>query len=1362
MQNDGRSDLGAPIVANQVTANPPDESNDENVWAALLATATVRVRMADRTSPLLRAFCDTGAQANMISARAFQQLQWPTHQCNIRFNGINGATGRPHTRKFTCELLSRFDDEPLVTMEMVVVPAEALDMWLPRSTVPEHLIPKHIRADLADQNAHSPAPVDILLGAGIWATVIRDGIFTNQVGMAFQPSQLGLLVFGGGVMLRDNLTSAAITSNESDGQLDSLLRRFWEMEEVTTARIRTAEQEQCEENFLHTHHRMRDGRYRVTIPLRKDIKELGASKAIALQRFHQLERKFQRDPEFKQKYFNAMEELLKEGQMQLADREPIGWCYHIPHHAVLKKFRVVFDASCRTNHGISLNDAQLVGEKLQDDLAHLIMRFRCHPVAIAADIRKMYLQVRIHPEQWDLQRVFWRATAQDAIREYWLTTVTFGLASAPHCAVRAMIQAAREERAQFPMGAAAVEGDFYMDDCLTGAQNEDDARQLCREMDALLRSAGFVLDKWCSNRLGVVPNLDNQPQSEEELELTECSDTTVLGLRWLPKTDTLMFKYQPPPTLCARETTKRRLLSHLSQIFDPNGYVGPVVIQAKILMQQLWRLQSGWDEAVSDGIYREWQCFQQQLPLITEIQLPRWMGTSSHRNISLHGFADASELAYGAVLYVRIETTDRVECNLVAAKSRVAPIKTITIPRLELCAAQLLSELLRSFQQATAFTHLKTTLWSDSQIVLAWLVKEAATLKIFVNNRVQKIQRLTAEADWRYVPSADNPADLLSRGVTVAELRNCALWWHGPNWLTQSSSYWPHAQPKWSEQMEATCGTETRAGGPAENSKLRPMRKAIAAMGLTLRGVDLLSRASDAFELCRLTAWVRRYLFNLRQRGNRIIHRRKGPLSNEEVQEALEYWVRKEQGIYYSNEIAALKNSKGGSVDRTSAIFKLDPRLDALEILRVGGRLERALLPFEQRHPAVLPDVSPLARLLVQQAHTRTLHGGQRQMTAVLRQKFWITNLRRLIRTNNSRCISCVRQRQEGVQQIMSDLPSDRVRPCRAFKHSGVDYAGPFMLKVRGGRCKVIEKKWVAVFVCMVTKAVHLELVEDMSTAEFIQAFLRFTSVRGNCTRLWSDNGTNFTGAEKELASMLRSWRKIDVEGSLQRLGTEFRFITPNAPHQGGLWEAAVKSMKYHLRRVIGPHKLTSSAFQTILAQTSAVLNSRPLAALSEDPEDLQFLTPAHLMNGEPIALPFGRNVQDIPDNRLKWAQRIQKMSQVFWQAWAQDYLNEYQQRPKWNKAQVNLKIGDLVVMRDENTPPTLWKMARVIEVFPGADGRVRNVRVKTTKNTYERPVQKLCLLPVDIEVETPRGECVGADSTLHESAGGNAANADS
>lgn len=811
----------------------------------------------------------------MLTAKLAQQLRWPTQQCSVRFSGVGGIACRPNTRKLVCELTSRFSDTPLATIECIIVP-QIIDQWLPRSNIPEELIPPETRPKMADPAAHQSAPIDALLGAGVWAVVIQDGGFTNHLGIAFQPSLLGWLVFGGGIRVSDALTMGVAMDAETNAQLDPLLRRFWELEEIQPGRVRTSEQEQCEERFLETYRRLADGRIEVGIPLRGNLEQLGSSRASALHRYQQLERRFQRDPELKRKYCDAIAEMMQSDHMRAADRPAVGPCYHIPHHPVMTKFRVVFDASCRTDRGTSLNEMQLIGEKLQDDLADLIMRFRCHQVAVTADIRKMYLQVRIRPDQWDLQRVFWRPSAQSEIKEYWLTVVTFGMSSAPHCAVRAMIQGARDSKSQFPMGAAAVEGDFYMDDVLTGAENDTQARQLSHEMDALLRPYGFVLDKWRSNRPHIVPGAGNQSQTDDEVELSEFTDTTVLGLRWLPSTDELMFKFQPPPALGASDATKRRLLSHIAQILDPNGYLGPVVIVAKTIMQKLWRTGLGWDKLVPDAIYREWQQFQQQLPLITQIRLPRWLGICDQRGVTLHGFADASEMAYGAVLYARVEAVDSVQCVLIAAKSRVAPLKTVTIPRLELCAAQLLSELLHIFRKSTKYAHVKATLWSDSEIVLAWLVKDAAALKTFVNNRVQRIQRLTSDCDWRHVPSGDNPADLLSRGMTPAELQSAQLWWNGPVWLKRPGEHWPQTRSRLPTQLTEQWATEIKTMDPVDTAgKLRPiLKKLVCAVGIERQEIDLLARAEDAHDLFRKTAWVLRFVRNSWERLKELRRRR--------------------------------------------------------------------------------------------------------------------------------------------------------------------------------------------------------------------------------------------------------------------------------------------------------------------------------------------------------------------------------------------------------------------------------------------------------------------------------------------------------
>lgn len=390
---------------------------------------------------------------------AVQQMNWPTRQCHVRINGISGSTGRLHNRKLIFLLFSRFSDTPLATIEIVVT-TEIVGIWLPRSLIHDDFIPNNLRTGMADPAPLTPAPVDVLLGAEVWAIIIQDGCYTNKWEIAFQPTRLGWLAFGGGVQNQNEITMAATVNNAAEKQLDALLRRFWELEEVSVLRVRTLEQERCEDIFVRTHRRLDDGRFQVDIPLRDDIENLGSSRTIAFHRFRQLERRFQRDPELKGKYFEVIEQLIQADQMRLANQPPGPICYHIPHHAVLKKFRIVNDASCLTDRGISINEVQLVGEKLQDDLANLIMRFRCHQVAVTADIKKMYLQVRINPSQWDLQRIFWRPNSDLDILEYWLTVVTFGMSSAPHCAVRAMIQGAREGRAQFPMSAASVEHDF--------------------------------------------------------------------------------------------------------------------------------------------------------------------------------------------------------------------------------------------------------------------------------------------------------------------------------------------------------------------------------------------------------------------------------------------------------------------------------------------------------------------------------------------------------------------------------------------------------------------------------------------------------------------------------------------------------------------------------------------------------------------------------------------------------------------------------------------------------------------------------------------------------------------------------------
>lgn len=808
----------------------------------------------------------------------------------------------------------------------------------------------------------------------------------------------------------------------------------------------------------------------------------------------------------------------------------------------------------------------------------------------------------------------------------------------------------------------------------------------------------------------------------------------------------------------------RQVLSQIARLFDPNGYLGPAIVLAKMIMQRIWSSGIKWDEFIPSDIAHDWARWQAQLPNLTEIRIPRWLGIGPDVGFSLHGFADASEKAFGAVVYVRVESQNGVQCTLIASRSRVAPLKVVTIPRLELCAAKLLGELVQTIKLACGFDYIKSTLWTDSAIVLQWMKKDAAALKPFVHNRVQSILGTTTDCDWRHVPTETNPADLLSRGVAPIELKSAEIWWHGPEWLQQNSNDWPSSQPNLTLHIEKQVRAELKANwlDYADDRSLRPIQRAyVHTITLEMRGegrfkqeiADMTLRTSTLRRLVRRTAYVRRFFQYYSRKKEEW---RLEPLTEEEEEDALWCLIRREQAKCYEPELKALRDPDG-SLPAKSQILRFNPFIDAYGILRVGGRLEAAVMPYEQKHPAILPEVRHVAQLLIRDAHLATLHGGRQLMTAHLRQRFWVTGLRRAIHSNNQRCVTCIRHKRKVAEQLMGSLPADRIQQSDPFQHSGVDFAGPFETKPRPGRCKWRDKKWVAVFVCMATKAVHLELVDGLSTQDFIKAFIRFTSLRGKCTHLWSDHGTNFVGANAELERMAKSWADSDTDAYRdlrENMKVNWHFITPSAPHQGGLWEAAVKSMKFHLRWLVGDQTLLDSDMRTILAQITAVLNSRPLTALSDDHDDLRFLTPNQLLNLRPLSQLFGEQIKEKPRNQLARFELTQYLAQQFWKSWHNEYLNELQQRPKWRSARENMKVGDLVLIKEDNMLPTMWKTSRITKTFTGADGCVRNVqlRIAGEKRLAERPIQKLCLLPlqeVEESIDSARGQCVAAEASI-------------
>lgn len=355
-------------------------------------------------------------------------------------------------------------------------------------------------------------------------------------------------------------------------------------------------------------------------------------------------------------------------------------------------------------------------------------------------------------------------------------------------------------------------------------------------------------------------------------------------------------------------------------------------------------------------------------------------------------------------------------------------------------------------------------------------------------------------------------------------------------------------------------------------------------------------------------------------------------------------------------------------------------------------------------------------------------------MLSCMKERFWPLYGRNLARKVVHECVTCFRARPRVHEQLMGDLPVERVSPAPAFLRVGIDYCGPFNVRP-ASRKGVPVKCYLCVFVCLVVKAVHIEMVADLTTEAFIAALKRFVARRGKPEVIFCDNATNFVGARRQLSELHQLFRaeqfKNAVVTETAKEAIEFKFIPAKSPNFGGLWEAAVKSLKGHMRRVIGTNVLRSDEMLTVATQIEACLNSRPITPLSNDHRDLEALTPGHFLVQRPLTAIPEPSLAEISENRLSRWQRVQKFSQTIWKRWSTDYLSDLHNRNKWTRRRDNLQIGTMVLMKEDNLPPLKWQLGRITEIHPGTDGNVRVVTVRTQNGTFRRGIQKICILPI-------------------------------
>ena len=732
---------------------------------------------------------------------------------------------------------------------------------------------------------------------------------------------------------------------------------------------------------------------------------MGESLTQAKRRFESLERRLNRDPDLKRRYSNFIDEFISLGHMEVVPQEeidkPPNEVYYLPHHCVFKedstttKLRVVFDGSAKTSNGISLNESLMVGPVVQNDLFTIVNHFRFKLVALSADIAKMYRQIALDVPDQDFHRILWRNSENEDIKHLRMKRVTYGIAPSAFHSTRCLKEVAN--RTQIQSVADALNTCFYVDDFLGGADSIEDARKLLKSLCIELSKFGFELRKWTSSHPGLTMELPiDMRETSDQLQLfSEEYKVKALGICWKPISDIFVFSINLDDI---HEITKRTLLSDSSKVFDPIGWIAPVIITFKCLIQQTWMEGLSWDEKLPNSIANQWIQLREGLCRLNGLEIPRCVVPGNKHTKQLHVFCDASEKGYAAVVYVRTKDCNgKVQVFLLTAKTRVAPVKQLSMPRLELCAAQLGAQLLRNMSEALEIDDIFA--WTDNTIVLNWLAKLPRVWNTFVANRVSNIQEIVPRKHWDHVPTNENPADVASRGTTVSELLENELWWNGPSWLSSDVQNWPHYRPT-NEEVPEKCES-----------------KQVSTVALKPPLIEI-AQYSSFTKLCRVLAIIRRFIAALKKDKRHL----QQPITPQEIIAAKLELIAMEQRQFCCQEFNLLMQQQ--ELAKSSNLRNLCPFYDPdSKTLRVGGRLGNSNLTELKKFPVLVPKESLLVPLIICHFHEMTLHGGGQLTHAVIREQFWIVGVKPMINKFIKNCVKCCRYSLKPPFQLMADLP---------------------------------------------------------------------------------------------------------------------------------------------------------------------------------------------------------------------------------------------------------------------------------------------------------------------------------------------------
>ena len=1080
-------------------------------------------------------------------------------------------------------------------------------------------------------------------------------------------------------------------------------------------------------------HKNSNGNWTAPLPFKSVRPHLMNNKVQVLKRAINLDLSLKKDPVKLEKMCDFMENIFNTGAAEKAPDVPEDHeCWYIPifgvtHPRKPNKVRAVFDSSI-VYQGNSLNDVLLSGPNLTNNLLGILLRFRKDLCAIAGDIQQMFYRFFVDDKHRDYLRFYWydNNDPQCQMVEYRMTVHVFGNRPSPAVATYGLRRAVRDAD---PDVVKFVHQDFYVDDALMSRPTVAETVDLMKRTQKVLDEQGQIrLHKIVSNVQDVMHAFPASDLGKDvrDLSIGESEDDDMvqhsLGLAWNLRSDCFVF-HKPDAKV---PFTRRGILSRVNSIFDPIGFLSPMTICGKMILREMCSLNTDWDDPLPEVFCEQWESWSSSLEQLSNIHIPRMFvpqSLSSVKNPEVLIFCDASEAAIAAAAYLKVEH----QIGFIMGKSKLAPLAGHTIPRLELCGAVLATEIGEFISDHLSIPNHSMKYFTDSKVVLRYIRNRTRRFYTYVSNRIAHIHAVSNPNQWSYVPTHLNPADAATRGSVSDVKTSLDIWLAGPAHLCTE------------DEAEFAQEADYPLVCPEDDKDIRPDVSACKTeLSNHLTPIeDRFSRFSTWDSLVSSLSTLRHvsasYCGTVDCAGWHLCEQSKSEISRKDTEHFILNCV---QTKAFKGEIEAINEKR--DLPRNSHIQDLSPYIDDKGLLRVGGRLNNLQnVGLSSLNPIIVPS-GHVATLLVRFFHDKVFHQGRSITEGAIRSHgYWILRGKKLISSIIYTCVVCRKLRRKPQEQKMADLPLDRLTPGPPFSSVGLDVFGPWQVvtrRTRGGSAQ--SKRWAVLFTCLTTRAVHIELIEDMSSSCFINALRRFIALRGPVKLFRSDRGTNFIGAVDDLRVNAINVEDNTFRTYLKDNRATWLFNAPHASHMGGVWERAIGSARKILDSMLlqeGSKELTHEVLVTLMAEVCAILNSRPIAALDTDASSPLVLSPNMLLTQKQGEICTFSDNMGIKDTYSASWKHVQVLSDMFWKKWRVTYIESLQKRRKWCASKRNLKTGDVVLLREKDVHRNLWPMAIIERPIESSDQMVRKAVVRVAKDgkvtTYTRPITEMVLL---------------------------------